>query len=165
VIEPTPLRTDAEEEARAIIRLRLGNTDRVLPELAFDPWCDWVNVYNARLAESAKLDEQVAAAPDQQLSIMATFPTRVEIDLLLAYDTSGVLGGREWIQAHASPREIHEAFVKVRAVAFPFEDQMEDAIKQVTAQALIGQLQAARGARSSNALPPSTAGRRPKRKR
>ena len=47
-------------------------------------------------------------------------PTDIMLDLLLAYDTTGVLGGREAIEEVATDVEVFNAFQEVLRASFPF---------------------------------------------
>lgn len=79
--------------------------------------------WQEQLAETAKGKLRIVAA-DWQGSV-ATFAgmTREQVDLLVAYDAEGRLGGREWILEHASAREIWEAFKRVFWESYPaFDD-------------------------------------------
>jgi hypothetical protein len=115
--EPTP----AEEETiltRAGIRIVLGGHAKFVAPLTIDRNREWkkgladtVGVAFGSLASSAadwkKLVSTVAGTTDQQ------------VDLLVAYDEAGSLGGREWIGAHATEREVWDGLRAVLDEAFP----------------------------------------------
>jgi hypothetical protein len=79
--------------------------------------------WQALLAEKAQ-GRLVAASTDWHAAV-AVFAgmTREQVDLLVAYDHEGRLGGPEWILEHATAREIWEAFKRVFWESFPaFDD-------------------------------------------
>jgi len=46
--------------------------------------------------------------------------TDLLLDLVLAYDQEAALGGREWLEEHATEGEIYATFKVVMVAAFPF---------------------------------------------
>jgi hypothetical protein len=52
--------------------------------------------------------------------------TDLQVELIVAYDHEGRLGGAEWMLEHASEREIYEAFKRLVVEAHPF---LEDAAR------------------------------------
>ena len=116
-----PELTPAEEEAiltRAGIQIVLGGHAKSVAPLTIDRNREWkkgladtVGVAFGSLAASAadwkKLVSTVAGMTDQQ------------IDLLVAYDEAGSLGGAAWIGAHATEREVWEGLKAVLDEAFP----------------------------------------------
>lgn len=116
-----PELTPAEEEAiltRSGIRIVLGGHKKTVVPLTIDRNREWkkglaeyIGVAFGSLAASAadwtKLVTSLAAMSDQH------------IDLLVAYDEVGSLGGRDWINAHATEREAWDGLKAVLDEAFP----------------------------------------------
>jgi hypothetical protein len=116
-----PELTPAEEEAilaRSGIRIVLGGHVKLVVPLTLDQNREWkkglgeiIGVVFGSLGASAsdwtELVATVAAMSDKH------------VDLLIAYDQAGSLGGREWINAHATEREIWDGLKAVLDEAFP----------------------------------------------
>jgi hypothetical protein len=78
--------------------------------------------WQALLAEKAQ-GRLVVMAQDWHASVSVfAGMTREQVDLLVAYDLEGRLGGSAWILEHATPREIWEAFKRVFWESFPVFD-------------------------------------------
>ncbi len=128
--------TPAEEETiltRDGIRIVLGGRAKTVAPLTIDRNREWkkglaetVGVAAASLAGNAadwtKLIATVAAMSGQH------------IDLLVAYDEAGSLGGREWITAHATEREVWTGLKAVLDEAFP---QIAELLRKVPPAVLI----------------------------
>lgn len=153
--DPTPLRPD-EEVAGGFISATLGGQAKSLPVLSVARNRKWKQQFDATAAEigaSAESDdfEEVVRALSDSIEKM--------LDLLIAYDDTSSLGGREWIDQHATDREVYELFKKVTDAAFPFGfDLMARMLGELRLQ--MGRLAA--GSKSTSSSPPNTGGR-PKR--
>lgn len=115
-----PELTPAEEEAILIRRIKIvlgGRVKNVAP-LAIDRNRLWLD----GLAEMVGVVwTTVAGSADDWQKLIATsgIMTDQQVDLLIAYDEAGSLGGREWITSHASPREVWDGLKAVLDEAFP----------------------------------------------
>ena len=114
---PTPIRPD-EEVAAGFISATLGGQARNLPVLSIERNREWKKVYNATVSElggDAESDDF-----DAVVDLLSGAIDKM-VDLLIAYDETGALGGREWIDKHATDREVYELLKgPVLQAAFPF---------------------------------------------
>jgi hypothetical protein len=128
--------TPAEEEAilaRSGIRIVLGGHPKSVAPLTIDRNREWKKLLAERVGQS--LDSLVASAAEW-LTLIATVAdaTDLQIDLLVAYDDAGSLGGREWIGSHATEREIWDGLKAVLDEAFP---QLGELLRKVPLAVLL----------------------------
>lgn len=152
---PTPLRPD-EEVAGGYISVTMGGQAKRLPVLPIVRNREWKRQFDEMVAElgmNAESDdfEEIVRALSDSIDKM--------LDLLLAYDETSALGGREWLDSHATDREVYEAFKKVKDAAYPFGF---DLMARVLGEVRMNMARLAAGSKSTSSSPPSTAGR-PKR--
>lgn len=110
--------TEAEIIARRGAPVILGGVRKDLPALVIDANERWQELAGRRVAETfgelALGDSWVDALGVVRESV----PLMVE--LLVAYDVEGRLGGTDWIRSHATPAEVWSAFQEVVYASFPF---------------------------------------------
>jgi hypothetical protein len=157
---PTPLRSD-EEVAGMFISVTLGGQVKSLPVLPRARNREFQKFYAEKVRTTLKATEELVEL-DDVINLMANSIDEM-MEVLLTYDESAALGGKEWVDRNATDREIYEAFKKVTDAAHPFG---KDLLAQVPnlAQILMRAAMAAGGSRSTSSSPPSTAGRRKKSK-
>jgi hypothetical protein len=118
-----PKLTAAEEEAivtRAGLSVVLGGTERTVAPLVIADNRAWKDKVIDAIAERWGALGGVGDWKD--VVRMLAGSDDALLDLLLAYDTDATLGGREWIEHHATAREVLEAFKVVAKEAFPLGD-------------------------------------------
>lgn len=99
-----------------LITVRLGGVDKGLRPLPITKNRAW----KARLAERIRGALDGFEARDWPgIYTLAAGLVDEQVELLIAYDVEGRLGGREWIEANATEREIYEAFKAILEEAFP----------------------------------------------
>lgn len=78
------------------------------------------------------------------------------LDLVVAYDVDGSLGGREWLESHASDLEVYSVFRRLLEVSFPFVRDLRTALAEIRALGLADLLAGggSRPASSSNGVSP-----------
>ena len=153
MMQPVPLRPD-EQVAGGFIALSLGGQPKRLPELKRHRNREWTDLFNRTVTETLGKAGELKDVED--LVQMLTGSMDVMLDLLVAYDESGALGGREWIDHNATDREIYEAMRKVTGAAFPFGNDLLTRIPGIAAMVI----QAVISSRSTSSSRPSTGGRR-----
>lgn len=72
------------------------------------------------------------------------------VELVVAYDVDGSLGGREWIEANASDQEVYAIFRKTLDVSFPFVRDLRTALAEIRALGVADLLASARSAPESS---------------
>lgn len=122
-----------DEGARGVLRIQMGSISREVPVLPVVHARKWVQrawdiiaeVSQAALAGGESVDTDGPAATENlRTFIRAMDELSVDrlIDLLVEYDRTNVLGGRDTIEAMASPRQIHRAIEVMRSECLPFGD-------------------------------------------
>lgn len=82
------------------------------------------------------------------------------LELVLAYDTSGALGGREWIEEHGDDTQVYTAFRAMLEVSFPFVNDLRSAmgqLREVLGLAAVNQAAGSLPAKSPNSPSPNGA--------
>jgi len=79
------------------------------------------------------------------------------LDLVVAYDVDGSLGGRDWLESKASDAEVYAVFRRCLEVSFPFVRDLRSALAEIRALGLADLLSSAgsRSGSSSNGDSPS----------
>ena len=161
---PRPLRPD-EQVAGGFLYVTLGGKDyelSVLPMAANRKWIAELRETVTRIiGETPSLD-----GIEDFIDLLAT-NSEAEMDLLIAYDALGssVLPDREWIDTHATDREVYEGVKRAAAAAFPkgpdllrivpdLLPMLMTAVSKGTAAAMI----AMASSKPMNGSQPSTAG-------
>jgi hypothetical protein len=102
--------------AAGIIRVRIGQTERELSTLKIAALPAWKKLLAEKTGHS--VDELDANAPGILISGAVGVHT---MELVLAYDRGGVLGGRKWLQENADPAQLYHGVLKpILEVVFPF---------------------------------------------
>lgn len=97
--------TERSEEARAsgLLQLTIGGQRVELPVLRIRQAREW-----RKALDATKTADGLDGGTD------------VMLGLLVAYDVTGILGGRDALEDRATDPEIYEAFREVMAATFPF---------------------------------------------
>lgn len=147
-----PKLTAAEEEAivtRAGLEVVLGGHERTVLPLVITANRIWKTKVAHAIAERWGALGGVGDWKD--VIRLLSGSEDVLLDLLLAYDADASLGGREWIESHATARELLEAFKVVAREAFPLEVGALGSYP-----ALVGMLMRAAGERMAELPAPET---------
>jgi hypothetical protein len=157
---PTPLRPD-EEVAGGYISATLGGQVKRLPVLPRARNRGFQKVYGERIRttieNAGKLDDL-----EDVIEMMSSSIDEM-LDVVLIYDESASLGGREWIDTHATDREIYNLFKQVTHAAHPFGKDLLAVVPDLRALLLRATLRMA-GSRSTSSSRRSTAGSRKRSK-
>lgn len=156
---PTPLRPD-EEVAGMFVSVTLGGQAKSLPVLPRARNREFQKFYAEKVRSTLKATEELVEL-DDVINLMANSIDEM-MEVVLTYDETESLGSREWVDRHATDREIYEAFKKVTDVAHPFG---KDLLAQVpNLSTILMRAAMAAGSRSTSSSPRSTGGRRKKSK-
>lgn len=159
-------RSEHDKVARRGIPIILGGAPRPLPPLVIADSEEWQELFFARigaawtelggvgeqpqLPASSQFKAQVHGADPEATGSPSTDWTALfgllagltplQIELLVAYDKGGALGGTEWIRANADRTEVYEAIKAIVVHELPF---LRDALKAPgLLQGLLRQVQA-----------------------
>lgn len=100
------------------LSLRLGGYAKTLPVLSIADNEEWQTKFSQALADKLRHVEKIKDW-DGAVAV-ASASTSLMLDLLVEYDKSGSLGGREWLRNNATPTEIYDAFKEVAQTSYPF---------------------------------------------
>ena len=141
-------RTD-EDILAGVLRVPVGGVEKLVPTLPIRATREWQALLSEKLGGFG-----VVMAAEQSPDTLAAFGSLsldTILDLVLAYDRSGALGGRDWIEEHADPAQLYGAVRQMAEVAFPFVSDLQTVLRVLPGLLL--------GAKSST--PNSTNGRSP----
>jgi hypothetical protein len=127
-----------------------------LPVLSVDDNEQWVERFNAEFA--SLLGELPGVESMAAASTLGVRGLSRMVDLLVAYDTTHVLGGADHLRATATPNEISVAFRKVLSAAFPFDNELVKFLMPAIRSVLTSQIINTALERSTKSQPPSTDG-------
>jgi hypothetical protein len=150
----------AEEVAGGFIPVRLGGQDFNLNVLSIRHNREWTRAF-------ARTMEEIVTGvgnPESMEAVAVAVAANAEtiMDQLIAYDASSVLPDREWIDTHATDREVYEAMKLVTAAAFPKGmDLMQLALLQISVKV---RTMARTSSTPTSSSPPNTGGRRKRSK-
>jgi hypothetical protein len=157
----------AEDVLAGRIRVTLGtgkDQQKIdLPVLPIKPERAWKELLEKRLAELWDgLDVQ--PSPKSVMNYLGQM-TSVQLEVLHAYDRSGVLPDNDWLEEHALSTQLLSALLGATAAAYPFVETAIDAVRsQPTLMLEMVKSMRIAFSKSTSGSPPSTAGR-PKRSR
>lgn len=156
-----------EQVVGGFIPVEMGGEAKVLPVLSIRENRAWTKLFAGSIR--AKLDAvgPIKSVDEVVTLLMASMDTMM--DLLVSYDRDKVLGDKEWIDTHATDREVYETLKRVTAAAFPFGVDLRTLVPELLPMLLGSLTQGVAIAtvalsQSTNGSPPNTAGRRPKSK-
>jgi hypothetical protein len=113
-----PKRSEAEIVSRAGIPVMVGGLEKRIPVLPIGPTRRW----REQLATTAagRFGDLRNLADLSATAAAAGGVTDTLLELVLEYDREATLGGREWLEEHATDEELYEAFKAVAGQAYPF---------------------------------------------
>jgi hypothetical protein len=113
-----PRRTELEIVSRAGIPVVVGGREKRVPILPMGPTRRW----RERLATEAGAQYgQLRTMSDLTTALAAAGDlTDKLLELVLEYDQDATLGGREWLEEHATDAEVYEAFKAIAGYVYPF---------------------------------------------
>lgn len=109
----------AEDVLAGVLRIPVGGVEKIVPTLPIRATREW----QATIAtgpsgfEVPVSDDDWTAATVSEFSGLAL---ETILDVVVAYDRTGALGGREWLEEHADPAQLYAAATQMAEVAFPF---------------------------------------------
>lgn len=124
-----------EELAGGFIRVTAGGQERRLPTLKLSGERDWRLALAKKVGE-AQLDLDFDALKEGgdraygALAPMANLPTDMALDLIVAYDRTAALGGREWLEENCDSAQLYDLLLRILRVVFPFVADLRGAIKE-----------------------------------
>lgn len=107
-----------EDVAAGILRIAIGGTVREVPTLK----AKYIGLWGDLFADAGNKLDAVGEWTMADVSQFSERSVQRLVDLVVAYDRTGALGGREWLEEHADPAQLHAALVLMIGNAFPLAD-------------------------------------------
>lgn len=107
-----------EDILAGVLRIVVGGQEKLVPTLKLRAVREW----QAKVAEKIGLIRPTLApdpSADTFHNVMSMTLDGI-LDLVVAYDQTSALGGREWLEDHADPAQLYAAVVQMGQVTFPF---------------------------------------------
>jgi hypothetical protein len=109
-----------EDVLAGVLRIAVGGVEKIVPTLPIKATREWQAAIGSRPSTSDVAERDDWTATDAREFVGLTFDAL--LDIVTAYDRSAALGGREWLEEHADPAQLHAAAAQMAEVAFPFAD-------------------------------------------
>lgn len=104
-----------EDVATGVLRIAVGGTVKAVPTLKLKQIPEWTLALDA--CTPSRSDRPLG----EGFTIALETATTALLDLILAYDRTGALGGREWLEEHADPAELRAAIEAMLGNVYPKE--------------------------------------------
>jgi hypothetical protein len=105
-----------EEVLSGLLQISVGGITKAVPTLPIKYVAEWAKLLDALTPTEPATD------PREGFTLIAKVTTAGLLDLVLAYDRTGALGGREWLEEHADAQQLRAAAVQMADNAFPLGD-------------------------------------------
>lgn len=109
-----------EDVVRGALRIWVGGGEKKVPTLKIRASEAWVLVAAEKIGPLT-----LSLAAEESPEVLGSFAVLTQnaiLDLVVAYDTTGALGGRQWLEDNADPLEVFTALRQMARVALPFVD-------------------------------------------
>jgi hypothetical protein len=108
-----------EEVLAGLLTVTVGGIEKSMPTLPIRDAREWRKRLAAEVGPIAglKIDANDWAGMPGKLDLAED----TMLDLIVAYDRTGALGGREWLEEHAWPRDLGPIFTLCVEAVFPFD--------------------------------------------
>ncbi len=141
----------AEDVLGGILRIPVGGVEKSMPTLPMRAAIEWIRrgVNRAPAFQALMAADQSA----QTLSAFGSLSLETILDIVVDYDRTGALGGREWLEENADPEQLYLALRAMGTNALPFVNDVRGLLAMLPgllAQADVG-----------SSSPSSTNGRSP----
>jgi hypothetical protein len=139
----------AEDVLAGVLRIAVGGVEKIVPTLPLRATREW----QARISTGPTGFTVPVSEADWSATTVAEFSGMTLdtiLDLVVAYDRTGALGGREWLEENADPAQLYAAAEQMAEVAYPFADNIRVLLAALVVRAVVG-----------SASPKSTNGRSP----
>lgn len=147
----------AEDLVTGVLRIAVGDSVREVPTLKARWIGEWSQSFAADDIEAKAIGEWTM----DDFSRFAGESVDRLLDLVVAYDRTAALGGREWLAENADPAQLHAALVAMVGNAFPLASDPTVLVDLVIAQAAAGSIppSSTSGASPSGTSTRTTSGR------
>lgn len=108
-----------------VLRITVGSVEKEVPTLPIRAAREWHAAIANQPGKGMLAPIDLGDWTTQDVSSYNTRSLEVVLDMVLEYDRTGALGGREWLEEHADPAQLRIAIDQILEVLFPFADSVE----------------------------------------
>ncbi len=137
-----------EDVLAGILRIAVGGVEKIVPTLPIRATREWQTALGTGPGRFTPKDINDWTSTDATNFSSLSFDTI--LDIVVGYDRTGALGGREWLEEHADPAQLFIAAGQMAEVAFPFAEDTRLLLVALVVQSVVG-----------SSLPSSTSGPSP----
>lgn len=105
-----------EDVLAGVLRISVGGVEKIVPTLPIRATREW---------QARALDDKTAPAVEAEGAGIANLAYDTVLDIVLTYDRTNALGGREWLEENADPAQLYAAAQQMAEVAFPFVEDVK----------------------------------------
>ena len=112
-----------EDVLAGVLRIAVGGVEKLVPTLPLRATREW----QAQIAKGPSGFSVPVDSDDWSASAVAEFSGMTldtVLDIVVAYDRTGALGGRDWLEENADPAQLHAAALQMMEVAYPFAEDV-----------------------------------------
>jgi len=127
-------RTEAEIVS-GTITVRIGKVEKSLPIRTIERSREWKRSLARALAGGDGIGKMDLATAEDGGAVAVALGDRL-LDLVVEYDETAALGGREWVAANGTDAEVYAIFRELLELSFPFAGDLRTAIAELRALGL-----------------------------
>jgi len=105
-----------EEVLSGLLQVSVGGIVKTVPTLPIKHVAEWAKLLDALTPSEPTTD------PREGFTLIARVTAAGLLDLVVAYDRTAALGGREWLEENADAQQLKAAAVQMADNAFPLGD-------------------------------------------
>ena len=126
-----------EDVLAGVLRIAVGGVEKIVPTLPLRATREWQTLLASRPSGFSVpvTDDDWTPA---NVSEFTGLTLEATIELVVAYDRSGALGGREWLEEHADPAQLYAAAEQMAEVAFPFAENIRMLLAALVVRSVVG---------------------------
>jgi len=112
----------AEDVLSGVLRIPVGGVEKVVPTLSIKATRGWVAFVAGKFGDFSSV-----MGRDQSPGTFEAFATLgldAIVEVVMAYDQTGALGGRDWLEEHADPAQLYGAARAMGEVSAPFVNDL-----------------------------------------
>ena len=126
----------AEDVLAGVLRIAVGGVEKIVPTLPIRATREWQATLATGPGRFSPDNANDWTSTDA--STFSALTLDVILDLVVAYDRTGALGGREWLEEHADPAQLYTAAGQMADVAFPLADDTRMLLATLVVRSVVG---------------------------
>jgi len=127
-----------EDVLAGILRIAVGGLEKIVPTLSIKANREWQQQFAAVGSSGFSAPARDADWSATTVSEFSGMTLDATLDMVVAYDLTGALGGREWLEENADPAQLYAAMTQMAEVAFPFADDIKVLLGALIVQSVVG---------------------------